>query len=1163
MSDVVVGVRLNGDGSGLVGQLRVSSSEFDRLRAAEKGVADGARDVSAATGQAASGLANTSVEARKAAFNLSHLSEQSEAQTRAQKQAGEAAKSLNGNIGLQRAGWQSLGYQMQDIGIQYSMNTRLSQIMAMQSGQVFSAINMIAQGSENAQGKLGKFAAIMGGPWGIAATVAISLGSALWSQLSKVDDASDDASQSTINFSSSLVAQQSIVANSTDGIKQLEEATRGLINTQAILLDNLQLVSKASVGELERQLAGVDAQIDKLSKFKPPINLIPFLDDPASSRIADLQQQRNDVLGQLASARRSLASARVGLEERAANERADPDERARGEIERERARLRERRQYTLGLETGSVPLADGPSLDQLSAAQFDQQMAELKRRENALKDRAKPKKDNSAAKAAREAERLAVFGERAEDAIARMNDQFNAAPRDIDQARQATAKLDDIIADLEKRKPKNFEALIAQAEAVKPLIQESLVRPIRQMLADQERQIDLGELQLAGRQADADALQLTYQLMDKLGVESEQQLATELAKRGVTEDQVRALYDNLDVMREQTREMRVQQQLQQMFLSAVGDMRENVRLTFESLRTDGPKALEDFGKRFVDVFDRLFSETITEKLFGDFFRDLEDDITGGDKLSKAGDKMAEAVGRAAREIDRTSSDITDLGKAAATAAANISGAKASVPAGWVVGDDGKPFDPNAPADIIVNGNKPDILKDLKLGFKEGYGDFFDELKGDFRNIFTEIFGDKGIFSESLGKTLGGLTAGAQTGSLAGNLVTDVLGIKGSSTGGAIGGAIGSAIAGPLGSIVGGTLGSVVGGLFKKTKYGTSVVTGGDSEDVSTAGNSSSREKASIGLASSIQDTLGQVAEEFGAKIGSFNTSIGVYKDKYRVSTTGYEGKLNFSGASANGLYNFDDDQAGAIAFATLDAIRDGGLEGLSDAVRKAFSSSDDLDEALEEALKVREVEKLLGGLGAELEDQFKAFETQAKERVRIATQYGFDVVEIEKRNAEDRAKLVDEILSDRVGSLQQLLNDMKFGDLFEGSAADRREALLVEIAKARQAAEAGEDGAADTLADLLRQLTELSREAYGTAGDEYAADRDNAVSAAEAVIKAENDRIKAAQDAVDATNAKLDTANELANEQVQYLAEIASSLARAGVVVSTVVPELNQALVAR
>ncbi len=111
-------------------------------------------------------------------------------------------------------------------------------------------------------------------------------------------------------------------------------------------------------------------------------------------------------------------------------------------------------------------------------------------------------------------------------------------------------------------------------------------------------------------------------------------------------------------------------------------------------------------------------------------------------------------------------------------------------------------------------------------------------------------------------------------------------------------------------------------------------------------------------------------------------SIGQYDNEWRVSTTGYSGKLNFKGdtsATGKGLYGFKDDAEGAVAFAIADAIADGAIEGISASVAKALQSSDDLNEAITEALKVQEVETLMGGVGAELQKQFKAFEAQAKE----------------------------------------------------------------------------------------------------------------------------------------------------------------------------------------
>lgn len=1118
---------------------------IDQLRAS----LDGLNNVGRATvpmSQAMSGGLNAvATEARSAGFQLSDLSEKSAAQIRRQTEAANSAGHLTGNLGLQRAGWQQLGFQVQDVGIQYSMNTRISQILAMQSGQLFGAISMIAQGSENATGKLGKFATVMAGPWGIAAGVAISLGTLLWSELSKVDDSSKDAASSTIDFSSSLVAQQGIVGSSIDGIKQLDEATRGLINTQAILLDNLQAVSKASVATLEGQLAGVDRNIARISSTAPAINLNPVADwiwskvdgkPTAADQLDTLRTERDGILASIGIARGALATSRVALEERVATERADPEAKARGEIERERARLRERRRFTLNQENGAVPLADGPTLEQLSATDFDRQISILEKREQALQDsKKKPKKDGTAAKAAREAERLATFGERAEDAIARLNDQFNAAPRDIDQARAATDKLDAVIADLQKRKPPNFEDLIAQAKAIKPLIIDSLQRPIREMLDDQQRQIALGTLQVQGRVAEADALKLTNALMDKMGVETEAQLATELAKRQISGDQVEALYGNLEVLREQTRELEKQQQAQQVFIGALGDMRENVRLTIESLRSDGPKALGDFAKRSLDVFDRLFSQVAVEKLFGGLFDDLEEQITGGDGTSKAGKKLAEAVDRAAKDMKKTSGDIVELGKAAAKATGMINGtspAAATLPAGWIMGDDGKAFDPSD-TNITVTASEANPLKDLKSGFKEGFEGFFDDMKGDLENVFTDIFGDNSVFSKGLGQTLGRTMAGAQTGAMAGNLVTDVLGIKGSQTGGAIGGAIGSAIAGPIGSIVGGTLGSIAGGLLKKAKSGAANITGVDN-DATLSGNSSSFKKAAAGAAGDVQDGLSSIAEQLGGSIGSFNVTIGQRHDDWRVRSGAGSLKI------AAGAKEFDDDEAGAKAYAMQLAISQGAVKGLSAAVSKALASSDDIDEALTEALKVQEIELLIGGIGAQIASQFKTLETQAKERLRIASEYGFDVVAIEKKNAEDRVALSERLLEEQVGSLQRLVDEMTSGSLFEGSAIEQRNAILKEIDQAKVDLAAGKDGAGDKLATLLQNLNTVSEDAFGSTA-QYAADRAMIQDEARAAIAAANAQIREAANKT-ASDPALTTTNQALDENNDQNAQIISLL---------------------
>ncbi|PAV93281.1 hypothetical protein WR25_04915 [Diploscapter pachys] len=135
------------------------------------------------------------------------------------------------------------------------------------------------------------------------------------------------------------------------------------------------------------------------------------------------------------------------------------------------------------------------------------------------------------------------------------------------------------------------------------------------------------------------------------------------------------------------------------------------------------------------------------------------------------------------------------------------------------------------------------------------------------------------------------------------------------------------------------------------------------------------------------------------------------------------------------LKNFGDDQAGAIAFAIADAIADGAIAGISPAVAQALRSSSDINAALAEALKVADLEKLLGGVTGQLQSIFKTFDTTAAERVRLAKAYGLDLLAVEKLNAEQRADLLDQTLKGRIGSLKELLSNLTYGDLFEGRAS--------------------------------------------------------------------------------------------------------------------------------
>tara|TARA_R110000868_G_scaffold230335_8_gene483499 strand:+ start:803 stop:3607 length:2805 start_codon:yes stop_codon:yes gene_type:complete len=445
----------------------------------------------------------------------------------------------------------------------------------------------------------------------------------------------------------------------------------------------------------------------------------------------------------------------------------------------------------------------------------------------------------------------------------------------------------------------------------------------------------------------------------------------------------------------------------------------------------------------------------------------------------------------------------------------------------------------------LGGAISSLLQDLGL---KG-NDPSKNLAGQIKKLGDNILGPE--LSGSIGKAVGGVFQGAANGQFASS-IADKVGIKQSKTGAAIGGALGQFGFGPIGGFVGGLIGGTLGGLLKKAKTGSATITSATGE-VTTSGNNSARKQQSTELAGSVQDGLKQIAEQLGGTAdGAFKVSIGMYKDDYRVDTTGSGRTKGYTSSNskneARGLFNFKDDAQGAVAFALADAVSDGAINGLSAAVTKALTSDSDVEAALKEALKVQEVETLLGGIGSAMALQFRDLERQAKERVRIAQQYGFDVAAIEKKNAEDRLKLNEQLLEEQVGSLQRLVKEMTSGSLFEGSAVDQRTALQAEIAKAKADLDAGKEGAGNTLASLYEQLASVSKDVFGTTGG-FAADRAQILNEAQAAIAKSNAQIEAASKsrsdpALTQTNKALDENNDQNAQMLALMQGLPAEIAR-------------------
>ncbi len=717
----------------------------------------------------------------------------------------------------------------------------------------------------------------------------------------------------------------------------------------------------------------------------------------------------------------------------------------------------------------------------------------------------------------RKADQLASFGTNAGQAIANVSGRFGEASGRAEQARAAMSELDQLLAEIEKRKPPNFAALLQQGREAKGVIEEGITQPYRDFIEDQEFQLQQQRLIIAGREEEAEVIAIIRNLTKEQGTLTAEQQAAQLQG-------VRAI---VSANRAAQREGEIAREKQEMYLDAVRSTRDAVRGIFDF----SGQGLKELPKRLFATFEKLAGDVLFEKIFGKFFRQIEEQIKGSGPLEVFDERVVTANTRldafekalqgATTTLNGAGSD--PLAPLASGGGDSLGAVLAAISGG---GGGGSVTGGANGTDIVVTAKRS--VKVAIPGLSDKFGDILKGMGGAAvgmaANVIQQMFGGVGqmagkVKGGKISDMLGGLaqTAAQYFPPLALGMgitsgLSKVLGVK-NFAGGAFG-IVGNVIAGALG------FGK------KKVDKGSTTITSVDGKGRSYGDS----KKATSSAASNVQDALRNIADQLGGGLGAFNVSIGQRDGQWRVDPTG-RGKTKKS----KGAKDFDDDQGAAIAFAIADAIKDGAITGLSAAVQKALKSSTNLDKALAEATKTAEVELLIKGLGGQLEKQFRDFENVAKDRVRIAKAYGLDLVKLEKINGEERAKVFNDILQSRIGSLKELLDDLNFGDLFEGSMLDRLAKLRGELNRAATDAAAGVEGAGDRQAQLSRDLVGLSREAYGTAGGEFAADLAAARTGAERTIQLESERVRVAAEAARQTNAHL---NENNNQNAQMITRL-------------------------
>lgn len=1033
MSDLDVRLRVRADGAGLVGQqVRSTADDISFLRnsvlgaktetqgldRATREATTRTRDLGRGANEAARGISREGQEAKETAGALDAMSGASNRNSQAAASHGKALQTAGRSAGEQRAMYQNLSFQIQDVTQQFALGVNPMTIFAQQGGQVAFALQGVG-------GKLGAVATFLSGPFGAAVLGGVTIIGAMATQLLTAGDASDTLADSQID------------------LKRFVDETTGSLRAQASAADLLatKLAAFTRIEDARRtERRASEELVEEGPRFRTSPNRELLL---LGSAIKEFEQT-----GEL----QALTAALAQTGEEAGRGRKEVLEYALA-IEEARADA-EKAEATLAVLNGTA----SEQQKILAGATTAAALASAAERELAAA------RDNAAGATAR----FQLEQRKLEERLG-SDDGYGA-----EQYKRDLAALEEV-RDAEVARYRDAETAARQAEQAAKRRQNELQREAQ---AQARREQSL-EAFLSGLEREA-------KLVDATADERERVEAILRAEEGVgralTDGELERLETAIELRRQKEETLRVEEQRLEAIAAAV---------VAEQSLYDQFKAFEqrvdpEAAARAAQVSD----ENLLLK-FREAFPELIDDARFQELWEKAGERGGKSASDAfmRESLARAEALGQLIGGKAGDVLTDVIGLISGAKTGDFTAIGGKTGGAaTILSDIFGGGKDSEFAKSFKGVFNGLAGELgLDDIGGEFKDALNSL-GIEG----SLGSIAGRAGAGAAIGTGT-DAVLDMLGLKSSGKGAQIGGALGSFIPIPGGEILGSVAGGLIGGLFGGgNRTARAAITGPNGYDV--AGKDKDNYGAAGDLGGAVQDAVERIAQALGGELGTGGvTSIGTRGEEIRVNTGGTSLKLK------NGARGFDQDAEAAVAYAVLDRIADGAVTGLSARIEKALKSSPDLDKALEEALQVQQMEELLNDAFNPFAAAMQSFEDQAAERVRIAREYGFDLVEIEKLNQEERLKLQDQLLDQQVGQLRSFLDDLEFGNLASGSANEQRDRLRAEIDELRADLDPGDAEANNRLADLLRRFVSVSQEASGTAGG-FAADREYARAAATDVV---------------------------------------------------------------
>ncbi len=1006
-----------------------------------------------------------------------------------------------------------LGQQLQDFSVQVGSGQSVATAFAQQIGQASFALQGIG-------GNLAGVAAFLTTPWGIAATIGLTVLAPLVGKILEHNNALEDATaklKKAAIESEATAKAQDIFARSADGVSQaIREQTKALDDGDKALRSRAEQanieakqnlarevsIRRVTLAMIEQAQAQADSTISPITGGGGAANLAQAA---AASRVIELQAKAKAQQDSIAAAELSVQRTRVDLAAEAAKRSADPMERIKKLYDDQVAAA----QRAASAEAARGKQVDASLTRELAAIEKKRQAAMKAERDRQSAANRKPTRDPDLATAASISKLL-------RDALPGVRITSTTGGKHVANSDHYRSAALDFV-------PKGGMGSMTKAD-VREIFEKAGVS-IRRNAGGVEQLFGPGD------KGHSDHFHVAWE-KGKLAVDNYRASVKETAK---AEREAAAEQKKLDTALDQILGK----------FDPAADAARKYREELEEIDklAKASKITPDQQVAYVRNAKADYSAAQT-KVAADNFRIImgPEEVDGAIAAWQAG---IDAAGDAWRDhAEEAAVAFTDQVRDGLSGAADLLGIRINGPARNLLQPGGIETPAGEAAKSLIDGlrNSPlkintESLDRLEKGIGSALtGASYGQLGG---SVFASITGGK---QSQLGSAVGGAM---------GKVAGDALGkTVATAVGGTLGKTLGSA-AGPLGAIAGGIVGSVIGGLFKKTTQASSTLTfGSDGLAAGTAkGNGTAEKAAASASANSVVGSLNRIAEALGGSVtGAGSVSIGYrpgHKDgAYRVDTTG-QGKLT-------GVLAFATEEE-AVRAAIADALSDGVISGISAASKRILAAGEDLEKALSKALMIEAVPKdlkaMLDPVGSAIDelnakfqktvDALKEGGASAEQMAQAQQLYDLQLAQVKNSTASASASLKEFVTSLKMGSSSPYsLRDQ------EQTAKAALQPFLAQISAGQSIDQGKYQSAAQVFLDIERQLYG-STQAYFDQLDAVQAATNKAISTIDNATpiggSVESPFAKATADSAAATAAAVKTANEMAQDTNDLLVRLVAA----------------------